>query len=155
MKKQQLTGSLNTFKKMIAAAVVVAVCTTGAAAAETISVKKDGVNIRSGPGTNYDVIYELPLGYPLKVLSRKDKWLKVSDYENDKGWIFEPLASTDNYVIVTTKEANVRSGPGTNNGKVGSVAKDVILRKVDSQGDWIKVSHPQLTGWIHRKLVWP
>ena len=133
-----------------------AVLLTGAAgAAEFVSVVKDGVNLRSGPTTKNDVLFELPAGYPLKVLERKKKWLKVSDYENDKGWIYAGLVSGTPYVIVKVNDGNVRSGPGTNFTRIGKVVRDVIMRKIATDGDWFKVSHPELTGWIHNSLVWP
>lgn len=128
---------------------------TAAMAADFVSVKKDGVNLRSGPDTKYSVLFEFPEGYPLKVLSRKGEWLKVADFENDQGWIYKPLVSNSQYVIVTVKEGNVRSGPGVNYGKVGSVVREVILKQAGRDGDWIKFEHAQLKGWIHRKLVWP
>ncbi len=124
-------------------------------AGEYLSVAKDGINIRSGPSTTADVLYELPMGYPLQVISRDGQWVKVIDYEGDKGYIFESLLSTSPYVIVKVAECNVRSGPSTNESVVGSVTKDVIFQKVEQKGDWIKISHPQLTGWIHKSLVWP
>lgn len=133
-----------------------AVMLTGAAgAAEFVSVVKDGVNLRSGPTTKHDVLFQLPAGYPLKVLEREKKWLKVSDYEDDKGWIYAGLVSSTPYVIVKVDEGNVRSGPGTNFDKIGKVVRDVIMKRVDTDGDWIKVSHPELTGWIYSNLVWP
>jgi SH3-like domain-containing protein len=123
--------------------------------AEYVSVAKDGVNLRSGPDTKYSVLYELPNGYPLKVLSKKGQWLKVSDFENDQGWVFSPLVSRNSYVIVTVREGNVRSGAGINHDKVGEVVREVLLKKVGKQGDWVQVEHPKLKGWIHRKLIWP
>ncbi len=116
---------------------------------------RTGVNLRSGPDTKYSVLYELPEGYPLKVEESKGQWMKVSDFENDQGWIFAPLVSQAEYVIVTIKNGNVRSGPGINNEKVGEVVREVLLKKVGQQGDWYEVEHPRLKGWIHRKLVWP
>lgn len=124
-------------------------------AAEYVSVNNDNVNLRSGPDTKYSVLYELPSGYPLKVVSRKGEWLKVSDFENDQGWIYASLVSQTRYVIVRVKEGNVRSGPGVNYDKVGSVSREVILRQVKRDGDWVKVAHPKLKGWVHRKLIWP
>ncbi len=125
-------------------------------AAEYVSVVKDGVNLRSGPDTKYEILFQLPANYPLKVLSRKGKWIKVSDYEDDKGWVYAPLVSDKRYVIVRVKTGNVRKGPGQNFDKIGSVARDVILTEVERQGDWVKISHPQIPeGWIHKKLVWP
>ncbi|CAK8719025.1 Peptide-binding protein [Candidatus Electrothrix laxa] len=135
---------------------VLAIMLSGvASAAEFVSVVKDGVNLRSGPATSHEVLFQLPAGYPLKVLSRDKKWIKVSDYENDKGWIYASLVSKTPYVIVKSDEGNVRSGPGTSYDKIGKVVRDVILKKVDTKGAWFKVSHPELTGWIYRNLVWP
>ncbi len=124
-------------------------------AAEYKSISKDGINMRSGPGTNYEIIFQLPEGYPLRVLSEKDQWYKVEDYEGDKGWIYGTLLSDASYVIVKVNEGNVRTGPSTNESKVGSVARDVILRVAERKGDWLKVSHPQIEGWVHNSLVWP
>ena len=123
--------------------------------AEYVSVSKDGVNLRSGPDTKYSVLYELPNGYPLKVISRKGQWIKVSDFENDQYWVFSPLVSQNSHVIVTVKEGNVRSGAGINYDKVGEVVREVILKKVGKQGDWVQVEHPKLKGGIHGKRSWP
>lgn len=124
-------------------------------AAEYVSVVKDDVNLRSGPTTQSQVLYKLPAGYPLKVLARKGKWLKVIDFENEKGWIYSTLVNSTPHVIVKVRECNARKGPGTNYEKVGTLAREVILKKIGRKGDWIKVSHPQLTGWVYSKLVWP
>ena len=131
---------------------------TNGLAANFVSVNKDGVNLRSGPDIKYDILYELPKGYPLKVTEKKNGWLKVSDYENDRGWIYASLVSNDRYVIVKANEANVRSGPGTNYKIVGKVYREVVLKKILVQNKWVKVSHPLLPGgkaWIYQNLIWP
>jgi SH3-like domain-containing protein len=139
----------------VLAAALVSALTVSAMAAEFVSVLKDGVNLRSGPETKFEVLFQLPAGYPLKVLARQGEWLKVSDYENDKGWIFSSLVSKTRFVIVKVKEGNVRSGPGTKYDKVGKAVRDCILKSTERKGDWIKITHPQLTGWLHKTLVWP
>lgn len=149
------TGIQALTKSVVMAASIVLFATASVMAAEFVSVVKDGVNLRSGPATNNEVLFQLPAGYPLKVLARKGKWLKVSDFENDKGWVFKTLVSRTPYVIVNVKECNARSGPGTGFKKVGTLAREVILKKIGRKGEWVKVSHPQLTGWVHSKLVWP
>lgn len=141
--------------RMILAAAFFLMSSISVSAAEYVSVAKDGVNLRSGPDTKYSVLYELPEGYPLKIETKKGQWIKVSDFENDQGWVYAPLVSKTAYVIVTTKQGNVRSGAGINNDKVGEVVREVLLKKVGRQGDWFQVEHPKLNGWIHKKLVWP
>ena len=126
-----------------------------ALAAEYVSAAKDGVNLRSGPDANAAVLYQLPAGYPLEVLGKQGAWYKVSDYEGDKGWIQDSVVNKTPYVIVKVKECKIRSGPSSNEKVVGNGVKDVILAKVEQKGDWIKVSHPNVTGWVHKDLVWP
>jgi SH3-like domain-containing protein len=128
---------------------------TAALAGEHVSVIKDGANLRSAPKATAGVLFELPAGYPLEVLSKDGQWLKVNDYEGDKGYIQESLVNKSPHVIVKVKECKVRSGPGANEKIVGSGAKDVIFVKGEQKGDWIKVSRPELSGWVHKDLVWP
>lgn len=122
-----------------------------------VSVKKDNVNVRTGPGTNFPVYMEVFKGYPLKVLQEKDEWLQVSDFENDKGWIYSKLVTPGTTVIVNGKKAvNMRTTPSTKATVVASVDRGVILTKLATEGKWIKVQHSQGTiGWIYAPLLWP
>ena len=72
-----------------------------------VSISKKNVNVRSGPGKKYDVIWEIEKDYPLMILKSKGKWLKVKDYENDEGWVYQPLTSTTPYLIVKHKKVKL------------------------------------------------
>lgn len=126
-------------------------------AEQIVAVKKDKVNVRTGPGTTFPVYMELFKGYPLKVLKTKGDWLQVSDFENDKGWIFAKLVTPGNTVIVNGKKSiNMRTKPSTNAAVVASVDRGVILTKMETKGKWTKVKHAQGTvGWIYNPLLWP
>jgi len=143
-------------RKSISLTVLASACVIASAfAGEYMSVVKDGINLRSGPDVKKEVLYQLPAGYPLEVIERKGQWLKVSDFEGDKGWIQESMVNKTPHVIVKVKECKVRSGPGNKEKVVGSGVREVIFTKVDQKGDWIKISHPDLNGWIQKDLVWP
>ncbi len=125
-------------------------------AAEYASAKNDGVNVRSGPGTNNEVLWEIFKNYPLKVLRYKKKWAEVEDFEGDKGWIFASLLSKSKTVIVRVETANMRSGPGKDNDVIATVRKGVVFKPVDRRGNWVKVSYKgDITGWIYKTLLWP
>ncbi len=132
------------------------VCTS-VQAAEIVSVKKDNINVRTGPGTDNPVFMELFKGYPLKVVSKKGEWIKITDYENDKGWIHSSLIEKGNTVIVNAKnKVNLRSGPTTKSAIVASIERGVVLTKLSSKGNWLKIRHSSGTeGWIYQPLVWP
>lgn len=124
---------------------------------ETVSVLKDGTNVRTGPSTDDQVAMELFQGYPLKVVEKKGDWLKVSDFEKDGGWISKTLVGPGNTVIVDAKAAiNMRAEPDTKAAVVANIERGVVLTKVSTKGDWVKVKHAKGTeGWIHKTLLWP
>lgn len=125
--------------------------------AETVSVLKDGANVRTGPSTTDQVAMELFQGYPLKVLEKKGDWIKISDFENDTGWISKTLVGPGNTVIVNAqKTINMRSEPSTTATIVANIERGVVLTKISAKGDWVKVKHAKGTeGWISKSLLWP
>ncbi len=127
----------------------------GSGFAQMVSINGRKVNLRSGPGTNYEVLWELGKGFPLKVLSRRKGWIKVSDFENDQGWIAEKLVSRTPHLIVKRKRVNLRSGPGKRYRIVGRANYGVVFRTLKRKGRWVKVRHENGTvGWVRRDLLW-
>ncbi len=125
-------------------------------AAEYVSVAKDGVNIRSGPDTGKEILWEVFKGFPLKVAKRRGKWAQVIDFEGDKGWIYAPLLSKKKTLIVTANISNMRIGPGKDYEVMATVKYGVVFSPVETEGDWVKVKHEDGTsGWIYKKLLWP
>lgn len=126
--------------------------------ADYVSVIKDEVNVRTGPGTNNPIRMELFQGYPLKVLQKRGDWFEVSDFENDKGWIYASLVSSDKKtVIISAKNrANMRTSPSTSGQVIAKVDRGVVLTLLERQGKWVKVQHNGGSeGWVYAPLVWP
>lgn len=58
---------------------------------ESVITIKDDCNVRSGPGTQYDVLFTTEAGIPFKVLKKEGKWLNVLHTDGDRGWIHSSL----------------------------------------------------------------
>lgn len=133
---------------------------SGQAYSEMLSIDGDKVNLRTGPGTKYSVKWEYGSGFPVKVLERKGKWVKVKDFENDTGWIHKSLLKKDPQMIVKAnknqeKKINIRDNPGTKNKIVGQAYYGVVFKTLQQKTDWVKVKHESgLIGWIKRSLLW-
>ena len=142
--------------KRLFLAVVFVLCLAGVAHAKMVSVTGEMVNMRSGPGKNYSVVWELGKGYPLKIVTKKGNWLKVTDFENDTGWVHKSLVGRTPYLVVKKKIVNVRSGPGKKNKIVRQAQKGVVFRTLEKKGSWVKVKHEEekVTGWVLRSLLW-
>ena len=123
--------------------------------AEMVSISKQKVNMRSGPGTKHDVLWELGKGYPLMVIVTKGKWLKVKDFENDVGWIYQPLTSKTPHLIVKKRKVNIRNGPGKNYRVISTASHGIVFRTLKQKKGWVKIEDENgLIGWIFRKLLW-
>ena len=126
------------------------------ASAEYVSVQQDKVNIRSGPGTDHEIVWEVFRGYPLRITQRQGNWARVVDFEDDPGWIYTPLVDADKRVIVRVDVANMRKGPGTNYEVQAKVNYGVIFEPLERRQNWIRLRHNDgTTGWISASLLWP
>lgn len=126
-----------------------------ASGAERYAVSGPIANIRSGPGTDFDVIWKVERYYPVIVLEKKDKWYKFEDFEGDKGWIHNSLLDKTKTIVVKKKNCNVRSGPGTAFPVVFRAKQGVPLKCLKSQEAWLNIQHADGdTGWIHNSLTW-
>lgn len=130
---------------------------TSAFAADYLTVSTDNANVRQGSSTKSPVVMELFKGYPLKVLKKEGDWYKISDYENDMGWIHKSIVKPCNTTIVNAKtNLNMRSGPSTKDAVVANVERGVVLTKLSTKGKWSQVKHSGGTvGWIYSPLLWP
>jgi SH3-like domain-containing protein len=142
-------------KKVLLTVVLVLSMVAVANAVTLVSVKGESVNMRSGPGENYSVLWELGKGFPLKVIGKKGNWTKVEDFEGDVGWVYGKLLGRKAHLIVKKKRINVRSGPGSSYRLVGKANYGVVFKTIKVEKGWAKVKHENgLTGWIKRSLLW-
>ncbi len=131
-----------------------------AAIAEMVSISGNNVNMRSGGGKKYRVIWKLDSGFPLKVLRRSGSWIRVQDFEGTIGWVSKKVVNRTPHMIVkvhkkSRKQINVRSGPGTNNRIVAKAYYGVVFKTLKQKNGWVKVQHEKgVTGWVKRSLLW-
>ncbi|MFP4349028.1 MAG: SH3 domain-containing protein [Thermodesulfobacteriota bacterium] len=126
-----------------------------ASAAERMSVQVKLANIRSGPSTDYSILWKVEKFYPLKVVEKSGKWYKFTDFEGDKGWIYAPLVDSTDTVVVSRENCNVRSGPSTDTEVKFTADKGVPFKVLERKGKWLHIQHSDgEDGWIYESLVW-
>jgi peptidoglycan endopeptidase LytF len=121
------------------------------------------VNVRKGPGTDYETVAKIPKGARVQVVGKQGSWLKVqSKHGNPPGYIDERFAvprkekaapapaSPGTYT--TTATVNVRKGPGTSHAIVAKIPKNSKVQVVGFEGDWLKVQskHGNPPGYIQK-----
>ena len=124
-------------------------------AEQRLSVTSGIANMRSGPGTKYDVLWQVEQYHPVEIVEKKGNWYKIKDFENDVAWLHKSLLGKAASVITIKDKCNVRSKPDKTGSLLFTVEKGVPFKVLGKKGNWIKIEHADGdVGWIYKTLVW-
>lgn len=153
------------FIKLGAALIVAALVPATQAFAEPATATRN-VNVRSGPGTNFEIVSHLTDG---EVVDRGNcnsngSWCYVR-HEGDDGWVAgiflaspqpqpQPMpAGSPDYEAV--RQVNIRSGPSTQFSIVDRLegGDQVTLGQCTDGQRWCYVDHPGSNGWVAKQFL--
>ena len=130
-------------------------CMAAVALADRLAVSSPTANIRSGPGTNHEILWKVEKYHPIIVERKSGDWYGFTDYEGDKGWVHKSLVGDIPTAITIKEKCNVRSGPGKENPVVFTVGSGIPFKIIGKKGNWRQILHADGDkGWIHKSLLW-
>ena len=106
------------------------------------------LNVRTGPGTNHDILATLKKGDSVKVEATDGKWLKLSAYVSSDYISKEVLPK--GRVESGNQNLNVRSGANTRFPIVDKLSNGDIVTIHERVGDWIKIADGK---YVHGNFV--
>ncbi len=122
------------------------------------SLKSDDVNMRSGPGERYPVLWNYQRrDLPVKIEHEFDIWRQVEDMDGIKGWIQQGfLAGHRSFVITGTQDRTLRAQAAEAAEAVAVLKPGVVgrLKSCDAGQDWCQVQVQDYRGWLKRSDVW-
>lgn len=126
-----------------------------------VKIAVDGLNVRSGPGLEYEVIGKVNKGETLQIIEEKNKWYKISFSNNKVGWVagWYTEQYIDSTPVVKTAEANVtylnvRTGPSTSFAVIEQIHPETKYPIIEIEGDWVKIQlNSNKVGWVAKWLV--
>ncbi len=168
MKKQVLIGLLLVLAGMF-------ILPTALNAQETAVVNTGALNVRSGPGVNYNVVTVVYQGQAVTLLGRNsnNSWVKVQTAGGQQGWVNAAYIQANVAVntlpvldvgaapitvtgLVNTGALNVRTGPDVTYPSIAVVNGGVQLNLIGrtANGIWVKVSLADgQQGWVNTSLL--
>ena len=113
-----------------------------------VNTKSLALNVRKGPGTDYDIVGTLPRGTQVLVHETKKGWARIGSSK----WVTldylsksKPVNEKTMYVDTNALNLNVRKSPG---GKVfTSIPKGTKVIVVAEENGWSQINSP-VEGWV-------
>jgi SH3-like domain-containing protein len=134
--------------------------TTGLPLPRFVSLKSNNVNVRRGPGQEYDLAFTfVRAGLPVEIIQEFDNWRKIRDSEGAEGWVFHSLLSGERTVLVAPWEAGAQqhSAYQKASGSAAVVAylqPRVVANVEQCTGAWCLVSGDTFQGWLEQDKLW-
>ena len=119
-----------------------------------LSLKKDKVNVRYGPGFEYPIKYIYKkINLPIKQIDKKENFRRIIDLKNNSGWIHVSQLKKINSII--PKEDKILFNKPSNFSKpLAKIEKGRVLLIQNCNENWCKVKTGSFKGWIKVENTW-
>ena len=119
-----------------------------------LSLKKNNVNVRYGPGFEYPIKYIYKkINLPIKQIDKKENFRRVIDLKNNSGWIHVSQLKKANSII-PKKDKILFSKPTKFSRPLAKIKKGRVLLVQNCNGDWCKIKTENLKGWVKIENTW-
>tara|TARA_B100000131_G_C17865855_1_gene512087 strand:- start:271 stop:714 length:444 start_codon:yes stop_codon:yes gene_type:complete len=119
-----------------------------------LSLKKNKVNVRYGPGFESPIKYIYKkINLPIKQIDKKENWRRIIDSKNNSGWIHWSQLKKVNSIIpledkILFKKPSYFSKP------IAKVKQGRLLIVQKCDGKWCKIKSEKFKGWIKINNIW-
>lgn len=141
--------------------------------ADEAVIQSDLLNVRTGPGTEYDKITQINSGEIYQILQTDNDWVEIK-LENGSGWITDEYITinksleesditeddtnqvelTDtSSLVITNNNTHIRSGPSTEYDIIGFSEKNEEYDLVTAENEWFEIEHDGKAGFIFKDLL--
>jgi SH3-like domain-containing protein len=122
------------------------------------ALKSDEVNMRSGPGERYPVLWTYQRrDLPVKIEHEFDIWRQVEDMDGIKGWMQEGfLVGHRSFVTIGSEDHVLRSDAADSSEPIAILKPGVVgrIRSCEAGKEWCQVQVQDYRGWLKRSDFW-
>ena len=119
-----------------------------------LSLKKNKVNVRYGPGFDFPVKYIYKkINLPIKQIDKKENFRRIIDYKKNSGWIHISQLKKVNSVI-TIEDKMLFKKPTIFSEPIANIKKGRLLIIKKCEKNWCKIKSESFKGWVNKKNLW-
>ena len=120
-----------------------------------LSLKKHEVNLRQGPSFEYPIKLIYKKKYlPIIIIDKSDTWRKISDFENNSGWIHVSQLPKKKSAINIKNNSVLFKKPTIYSKPIAKLeaGRLVLIKKCKKK--WCKIETGGYSGWIFKNSLW-
>jgi len=119
-----------------------------------LSLKKNKVNVRYGPGFEYPIKYIYKkINLPIKLIDKKENFRRIIDLKNNSGWIHVSQLKKINSII-PMEDKILFSKPSNFSKPLAKIEKGRVLLLQNCIEKWCRVKSGSFKGWIKIENTW-
>ena len=119
-----------------------------------LSLKKNKVNVRYGPGFEYPIKYVYTkINLPIKQIDKKENFRRIIDLKNNSGWIHVSQLKKANSII-PKKDKILFSKPTNFSRPLAKIEKGRVLLVQSCNNNWCKIKTESFKGWVKIGHIW-
>ena len=117
-------------------------------------LKNNKVNVRYGPGFNYQIKYIYKKkNLPIKVIDKKENFRRIIDFKKNSGWIHISQLKKRKSIILL-KDQILFSKPTRYSKPIIKIAKGRLLVVKKCKKIWCRVKTDNYLGWLKTDNIW-
>ena len=119
-----------------------------------LSLKKERVNVRYGPGFEYPIKYIYKkINLPIKQIDKKENFRRIIDFKNNSGWIHVSQLKKVNSIIPKTDKI-LFSRPTNFSKPLAKIEKGRVLLIENCSNNWCMIKTNNYKGWVKLENSW-
>lgn len=135
---------------------------TGLPLPRYVSLKSRRVNMRVGPGRQYQVSWlYLKQGLPMEIIQEFDNWRRVRDPQGNEGWVFHSLLSGKRTAIITPGERGadqsrtmLRAEAANRAAVTAEMEAGVVGEISECAANWCQIEVSGMEGFVEKNALW-
>lgn len=130
--------------------------------ADEAIINVDDLNIRNGPGLEYEKIGQVNSEEVYQILQQQDEWVEIQ-FNNNTGWVTAEFISiqTDSNnekpsadtVAIQYDNTHIRSKPDSGSDIIHFAEKGAVYNVISEQDEWYEIENGDVTGFINKQLI--
>ncbi len=120
-----------------------------------MSLKRDKVNLRSGPSEDYPIQWVfVRKNLPVEILASFDIWRKVRDSEGTQGWVNQQMLSERRSVLIMGAVRSLLHDPRPDGEITARLEPGVVAALSKCDAAWCQIRAGGYDGWVPRDALW-